>query len=121
MGNCFEWDEAKEIPNDVLKKFCETGIIGCMVGHPWPEKYLPIPKLEGIESYTPDFFHELIMVDETSRCGSGGANIKTKAEKQGDFYIVNGEKKWITNGVWCEYFTTAVRTGGPGIKGISLL
>ena len=24
------------------------------------------------ESYTPDFFHELIMVDETSRCGSGG-------------------------------------------------
>ena len=34
---------------------------------------------------------------------------------------VNGEKKWITNGVWCEHFTTAVRTGGPGIKGISLL
>ena len=38
MGNCFEWDEAKEIPNDVLKKFCETGVIGCMVSNPWPEK-----------------------------------------------------------------------------------
>lgn len=35
--------------------------------------------------------------------------------------IVNGEKKWITNGIWSDYFTTAVRTGGPGMGGISLL
>lgn len=39
----------------------------------------------------------------------------------GKFYILNGEKKWITNGVFADYFTVAVRTGGPGADGISLL
>ena len=39
----------------------------------------------------------------------------------GKFYVVNGEKKWITNGVFADYFTVAVRTGGPGMGGLSLL
>jgi alkylation response protein AidB-like acyl-CoA dehydrogenase len=39
----------------------------------------------------------------------------------GKFYVVNGEKKWITNGVFCDFFTVAVRTGGEGAGGISLL
>jgi alkylation response protein AidB-like acyl-CoA dehydrogenase len=39
----------------------------------------------------------------------------------GEFYVVNGEKKWITNGVFADFFTCAVRTGGPGMGGISLL
>jgi alkylation response protein AidB-like acyl-CoA dehydrogenase len=30
-------------------------------------------------------------------------------------------KKWITNGIFCDYFTTAVRTGGKGMTGISLV
>ena len=34
---------------------------------------------------------------------------------------MSGEKKWITNGAWAEYFVVAVRTGGSGMKGISLL
>ncbi|KPI39756.1 Acyl-CoA dehydrogenase [Cyphellophora attinorum] len=41
--------------------------------------------------------------------------------EDGKHFIVNGEKKWITNGIWCDYFTTAVRTGGPGMSGVSLL
>lgn len=53
--------------------------------------------------------------------GSDVANLTTTAKKVGDHYIVNGEKKWITNGVFCDYMSTAVRTGGPGMKGISLL
>ena len=32
-----------------------------------------------------------------------------------------GSKKWITNGIWCDFVTAAVRTGGPGHGGISLL
>ena len=36
-------------------------------------------------------------------------------------YIVNGMKKWITNGMFCDYFTTAVRTSDNGMNGISLL
>ncbi|KAJ9050764.1 hypothetical protein DSO57_1011451 [Entomophthora muscae] len=55
--------------------------------------------------------------------GSDVANIQTSAVKSADgkHYIVNGEKKWITNGVFADYFTTAVRTGGKGMGGISLL
>ena len=55
--------------------------------------------------------------------GSDVANLSTTAEKSscGKYYIVNGEKKWITNGVWSHYATMAVRTGGPGAAGLSLL
>merc|ERR1719160_802512 len=53
--------------------------------------------------------------------GSDVANLKTTAEKQGDHYILNGEKKWITNGVFADYFTVACRTGDKGMKGISML
>jgi alkylation response protein AidB-like acyl-CoA dehydrogenase len=53
--------------------------------------------------------------------GSDVANIKTTAKREGDYYIVNGAKKWITNGIWADYCTAAVRTGGPGRSGISLL
>ncbi|KIX00493.1 uncharacterized protein Z518_10633 [Rhinocladiella mackenziei CBS 650.93] len=55
--------------------------------------------------------------------GSDVANLtcEAKLSEDGKYYIVNGEKKWITNGIWCDYFTTAVRTGGPGMNGISLL
>jgi alkylation response protein AidB-like acyl-CoA dehydrogenase len=55
--------------------------------------------------------------------GSDVANIQTSARKSdcGKYYILNGEKKWITNGVFADFFTVAVRTGGEGMDGISLL
>ena len=55
--------------------------------------------------------------------GSDVAGITTTAEKSDDgkCYIVNGSKKWITNGIWADYCTAAVRTGGNGAKGISAL
>jgi len=55
--------------------------------------------------------------------GSDVANIQTTAVKtpDGKHYIVNGEKKWITNGTFADFFTVAVRTGGSGMGGISLL
>lgn len=48
--------------------------------------------------------------------GSDVANLQCTATKtpDGKYYVVNGEKKWITNGVFADYFTVAVRTGGPG-------
>jgi len=53
--------------------------------------------------------------------GSDVANLKTTAEDKGDHYLVNGEKKWITNGIYADYFSCAVRVGGPGAKGIAML
>ncbi|KAI4126069.1 MAG: hypothetical protein LQ338_003957 [Usnochroma carphineum] len=55
--------------------------------------------------------------------GSDVAGIQTTARKtkDGTHYIVNGTKKWITNGIWSSYATMAIRTGGHGPSGLSLL
>ena len=53
--------------------------------------------------------------------GSDVANLKTRAERKGDHYIVNGSKTFITGGTRADYVTAAVRTGGPGHGGISAL
>lgn len=51
------------------------------------------------------------------------ANIKCTAtlSADGQHYIVNGQKKWITGGATADFFTLAVRTGDDGPTGISLL
>ena len=53
--------------------------------------------------------------------GSDVAGITTTARREGDSYVVNGAKTYITSGVRADFVTTAVRTGGPGHGGISLL
>lgn len=55
--------------------------------------------------------------------GSDVGNLTCEAKLSADktHYVVNGEKKWITNGVYADYFATAVRTGGNGMKGLSML
>jgi alkylation response protein AidB-like acyl-CoA dehydrogenase len=53
--------------------------------------------------------------------GSDVAALVTSAERRGDVYVVNGTKKWITGCMWADWFTVAVRTGGPGMGGLSLL
>jgi alkylation response protein AidB-like acyl-CoA dehydrogenase len=53
--------------------------------------------------------------------GSDVANLRTTARRDGDGYVVNGEKTFITSGMRADYITTAVRTGGPGPGGVSLL
>jgi len=53
--------------------------------------------------------------------GSDVASLRTSARKDKDEFVVNGEKTFITSGVRADYFTVAVRTGGPGAAGVSLL
>lgn len=53
--------------------------------------------------------------------GSDVAAIKTRATRDGDHFIVKGSKTFITSGVRADYYTVAVRTGGDGFGGISLL
>ncbi len=53
--------------------------------------------------------------------GSDVAQIRTKAVLTGNKYVVNGSKMFITSGMRADYLTTAVRTGGPGMGGISLM
>ncbi|BFZ54786.1 hypothetical protein PYCC9005_001823 [Savitreella phatthalungensis] len=174
MPYCHEWDEAKEMPEDIYRQMGERGYLAGALGMGFPKEYAK----HTVKSVSPeewDHFHELVLTDELSRCGSGGAvwnllggygiglppfmrfgkeevkkrvapdviagkkrfclaitepdggsdvaNITTTAKlsEDGKHYIVNGEKKWITNGIYADYFTTAVRTGGPGMNGISVL
>jgi citronellyl-CoA dehydrogenase len=53
--------------------------------------------------------------------GSDVASLATTARRQGGDYVINGAKMWITNGTRADFITLAVRTGGPGHGGISLL
>jgi alkylation response protein AidB-like acyl-CoA dehydrogenase len=175
MPYVHEWDEAKQIPRSLFGKLAEQGILH-VVGTGHEPEYIKGIKILGVldgEDY--DVFHGLVIMDELSRCASGGmvwglfgghaiglppvvlfgseelkarivpqcvsgekniclaitepyagsdvANLKCEAKltPDGQHYIVNGEKKWITNGVFADYFTVAVRTGGEGMSGISML
>ncbi len=44
-------------------------------------------------------------------CGSDAAAIQTRAEKRGGEWVINGEKMWITNGLYADYYLVAARTG----------
>ncbi len=53
--------------------------------------------------------------------GSDVAAIRTTAVRDSEVYVVNGGKTYITAGCRADFVTTAVRTGGPGHEGVSLL
>lgn len=53
--------------------------------------------------------------------GSDVAALRTTAVRDGEYYVVNGSKTFITSGCRADQVTCAVRTGGPGAAGVSLL
>ena len=53
--------------------------------------------------------------------GSDVAGIRTTARKDGDDYVINGSKTFITNGTRADFITLVVRTGGAGHEGVSLV
>ncbi len=53
--------------------------------------------------------------------GSDVAAIRTSAKVEGDDYVIRGSKIFISNGVRADFVTLAVRTGGPGADGVSLI
>jgi len=54
-------------------------------------------------------------------CGSDLKALKTSARLQGDSYVINGSKTFITNGSTCSLLVLACRTGEAGSKGVSLI
>jgi acyl-CoA dehydrogenase len=53
--------------------------------------------------------------------GSDVARIRTTARRDGEHWVIDGEKVFITSGVRADWITLAVRTGGPGAAGLSLI
>ncbi len=52
--------------------------------------------------------------------GSDVANLQTRARRDGNDYVLNGSKTFITGGMLASYFVIAARTGGEGLGGLSL-
>jgi acyl-CoA dehydrogenase len=53
--------------------------------------------------------------------GSDVGHLRTTAVRDGDHFVVNGSKTFITSACRADFVVTAVRTGGPGAAGVSLL
>jgi len=53
--------------------------------------------------------------------GSDVASLRTTARREGHEFVVDGEKTFITSGMRADFYTVAVRTGGAGAAGVSLL
>jgi len=86
-----------------------------MFGPDWMKKEVGIPVIRGQK--------RIALAITEPFAGSDVAGVKTTAvlSKDGTHYIVNGTKKWITNGTFADYFVTAVRTGRKGAGGMSML
>jgi len=53
--------------------------------------------------------------------GSDLQSVRTTARRQGNSYVINGQKTFITNGQTADLIIVVARTGGPGAKGLSLI
>ncbi|MCX2182560.1 acyl-CoA dehydrogenase family protein [Streptomyces sp. SKN60] len=51
--------------------------------------------------------------------GSDAGNLATRAVRDGDTYVIDGTKMFITNGTWADVVLLFARTGGPGHRGVS--
>jgi len=89
---------------------------------------LPLIMALGTEEQKQKYIPPVIAGDKIACLGvtepSGGsdvAGIKTKAVRDGDHFIINGSKMFITSGMRADYYVIACRTGGPGTSGISAI
>ena len=76
------------------------------------------------ERWLPDMLGgELLGAYCLSEAGSGSdaAALQTKAVLDGESWVVDGAKAWVTHGGEADFYNVMVRTGGPGAKGISCL
>lgn len=161
-----QWEEAGDYPPELRQKAYAAGVYATI----YPPEYGGTPP---DESGKFDIFHDLVLTDELSRCGSGGvlfacffsfaialppilavgsqylkdlvardvitgkkimalaitepwggsdvAAVRTTAVRRGDYYVLSGEKKFITSGNKADWFTVAARTSsGTGAAGLSL-
>jgi len=109
-----------------LQKIKSSGFAAAM----WAHAYLAMTHLnaEGCERIKQDYLAPSIAGEKIGALcitepfgGSDVAGMRTTAVKQGDKYIINGSKTFITNGVYADYYVVAAKTSPElGNKGISM-
>ncbi len=121
-----EWDDAdqfmKIVVSQELARAGAGGISASLMSHtigspPIARAARPEVKARGLPQ---ELSGQKISITEPSG-GSDVANLRTRARRDGDHYVVSGEKTFITSGMRADYLTVAVRTGGEGPGGVSLL
>jgi acyl-CoA dehydrogenase len=137
--NATAWEEAEEFPLELYKKAGSAVAasdeavlagksVGTLVG--LNSHYIALPPIVavGTDAQKERFVRPVLAGDKVSALGitepSGGsdvAGLRTKAVRDGEHYVVNGSKTFITSGCRADFVTCAVRTGGDGHGGISLL
>jgi len=112
----------------VNEEFCRCGSFGLVASLFSHGISLPPIINHGTPEQKEKFLRPVIAGDRIAALGvtepDGGsdvASLKTTAVRDGDHYIVNGSKTFITSGIHADQLTCAVRTGGDGAHGISLL
>jgi acyl-CoA dehydrogenase len=80
-------------------------------------------KLDGTEEQRQEYLPRLVAGDIASFCltepdsGSDSAAMKTRAVKDGDFYVLNGSKRYITNAPQAKFFLVMARTSAESLPG----
>jgi alkylation response protein AidB-like acyl-CoA dehydrogenase len=87
-------------------------MIDAFGGEPQRKRFLP--KLCSMEH-----FASYCLTEPDS--GSDAASLKTRAVRDGDHYVLNGSKAFISGGGVSDLYVSMVRTGGAGPKGISCI
>lgn len=112
----------------INEEFCRCGSLGLVASLFSHAISLPPIINHGTPEQKEKFLRPVIAGDRIAALGvtepDGGsdvASLKTTAVREGDHYIVNGSKTFITSGIHADQLTCAVRTGGEGAQGISLL
>ena len=111
-----------------IEEFLRSGSVGLCAGIGSHSIALPPIVAMGTEEQRKRFVPPVLAGEKIAAlgitepdAGSDVANIRTRAVRDGDDYVVNGAKTFITSGCRADFVTTAVRTGGQGYGGISLL
>lgn len=112
----------------MTEEFCRVGSLGLVAGLFSLNIAIPPILTLGSEAQKRRFVPPVLAGEQIAalaitepNAGSDVANIQTRAVRDGDHYVVNGAKTFITSGCRADYVTAAVRTGGEGAGGVSLL
>ena len=139
-------EEHDEVPADLIDEMKEMGLFGLTVPEELLVNYelgRTAPAFRSVFGTNIGIGSQGILMDGTSEqkaeylprvasgelimsfaltepdAGTDAASLKTRAEQDGDHYLLNGTKRYITNAPRAGAFTLMARTGGPGAGGVS--